>query len=226
MGEGLIRYSYRHCEENSATEESRIRRSNLRMFNQEIASSRIKGYRLLFSPRNDVIRGFIPTSSFLIPNSSFLRIRSHRFAFGEDVAVHGVQQLIAGGFAGNVNLRVERIEFEIIPVRLPRRRTRAAVAHLLEIVHALPRAVRELIALREIFCKSALSRGNVIDDPMNISSAGRVWVFEKNREALSSLWRAAPGKRGRDVLALTGILLWYGGIVLKCGRCDLHVRVC
>lgn len=131
--------------------------------------------------------------------------------------MHRVQELIAGCFAGNVEHRIERVKLEVIPVRLPRWRTRTTVAHLFEIVNALACAVGEFIALWEIFCKSAFGRGNVIGDPMNVCSSGSVGVFAEQGKALRFCWSASPSKRRGDVLALTGELLWNGGIVMKSG---------
>src|ERR1044072_4491045 len=67
------------------------------------------------------------------------RVAAHELAVGEDVAFGRFEELVFGRAGEQVQIRVERVDFEEVAVR-PRRRAGAAVARVLEVVPALSRA--------------------------------------------------------------------------------------
>ena len=60
---------------------------------------------------------------------------------GQDVALHGLEEVILLGPRLQVKLRVQRIELEEVPMGIAPRRARASVSQALEVVGAMSRAV-------------------------------------------------------------------------------------
>src|SRR5262245_43073829 len=75
------------------------------------------------------------------PSASGPAVGADEPGLGEVVAVHGVEQLLPGGAGVEAQHGVQGVELEDVAVVLPRRRGRAAVADLAEVVRALAAAV-------------------------------------------------------------------------------------
>src|SRR5438046_55831 len=88
------------------------------------------------------------------------------FGLGNDVALHRPFQVSLCNAWFEIQLRIERIQFEKISVWLTRRRTRPAVADFAEVISALARAAGKLLLARQPLRKFPCVRGNVIQNPV------------------------------------------------------------
>src|SRR5438046_2634835 len=85
---------------------------------------------------------------FCCPAAWSPAIPADHFGMREDVALHGTLYVGFCRTSFQIQLRIQRVELEEIPVRIARRRARPSVADLAEVVAALPRAIRNLFLLR------------------------------------------------------------------------------
>src|SRR5271165_1371407 len=142
--------------------------------------------------------------------------RTHMFRFSQDVAFHRSVKLRAGGSGREVELHIEGIQAEEIAMRLARRRTRPVVANLSEVVAALPRAILQLLALRNVLAKGMRVSGKVPKYPVHPGSHGSIGVIHDQSVAGSLCRRAAPIQCGRHIRAFTGEFLGNFGARGEC----------
>src|SRR5436305_2024910 len=76
-------------------------------------------------------------SSVLLPFALFPFIRAHQTRLSERVAVHRIQQLLLRLTGWQIECGIKRIELEVVAMRLARRRARAAIADLAEVIAPL-----------------------------------------------------------------------------------------
>jgi hypothetical protein len=81
----------------------------------------------------------------LTPPSGSTAITPHESRFAQDMALHGAFDVRFGGSGFQVELGVERIQLEIIAVRLARRRAWTSIADLAEVVASLQRSAGKLL---------------------------------------------------------------------------------
>src|SRR5205085_1437576 len=137
-----------------------------------------------------------------------LLVFSGQISLREDMPLHRVQEVFSGRARIEREFGIQRIELEEVTMRSARR-TRAAVANLIETVRALTRDGRGLLFGRNIFGQLLCARGEVVQDPVCESSAGRIRVNYEEGERPGLLRHAFPLERRRDVIAVTGVLRRY-----------------
>ena len=130
-------------------------------------------------------------------------ITASELAVGQDVVLHGVEDLFFCGSRGEVQFGVEGVEIEDVAVGGVSGWTGAVVADLAEVVDALAGAVGELFGFSDGLVEFARLRGEVVEDPMGEGPAGGVRVGDDEREALGAGGRRLPGEWGR-VVGLAG----------------------
>jgi len=130
-------------------------------------------------------------------------ITASELAVGQDVVLHGVEDLFFCGSRGEVQFGVEGVEIEDVAVGGVSGWTGAVVADLAEVVDALAGAVGELFGFSDGLGEFARLRGEVVEDPMGEGPAGGVGVGDDEREALGAGGRRLPGEWGR-VVGLAG----------------------
>src|SRR6266850_4520778 len=130
-------------------------------------------------------------------------VSANEFCLRQDVPLHSAFDLGLRRTGLEIQLGIERVQFEEIAVRLTRRRTRPAVSDLSEIVSALPRAAGKLFLLRHPLRKFFCVCGNVVQNPVHPGAYGGVGIIHDERKALCLCRRIAPGKFWRDVRAVT-----------------------
>src|SRR5215470_14856177 len=110
------------------------------------------------------------------------------FGVGEDVAFHGALYVGLRCARFLIQLCIQRIELEEVPVRIARWRTRSSVADFAEIVAPLPRAIRKLLLLGHSFGNFSGLRRQIEYHPMDPRAGGSIRVVHNQREALRFCW--------------------------------------
>src|SRR6267378_6103543 len=88
---------------------------------------------------------------------------ANELCLGKDVAFHRALNIGLRRAGFQTQLRIERIQLEEIPVRLPRRRTRTAITNFAEIVAALASAAGKLLLLRDAFRKFSVVCWKIVE---------------------------------------------------------------
>jgi len=140
------------------------------------------------------------------------------------MAFHRLEQIGFCGAGIQIENRVERVDFEKVTVRLAGRRSRAAVAGLLEIIHALLRAAGQFRRFRHIFGKAGGRRRQIVNHPMHPRSHRRVGIVADERQAFRGGRHARPLQRGRKIFVIVGVLCRNRLAVGKGGAGDLNLH--
>src|SRR5262249_19998471 len=111
-------------------------------------------------------------------------------------------------------------------MRLPRWRTRAAVANSLEVVDALLCTSRRGLGSRDALRQLIDVCRQIIQHPVHPSACRRVWIITNQGKALSAIRYAAPLERRRDIIAVTGMLRRNRFTLFECraGELKFHGR--
>src|SRR5438034_9280964 len=109
---------------------------------------------------------------------------AHQLALAEEMWFERLHNMLLRRARFQLQRSVERVQFEVIPMRLSRRWARAPIAHLFEVVDALASASRQRLLRLDAFIQSALARGHVVYHPMNPCAVGRVGIVRDQREGL------------------------------------------
>src|SRR5215471_21762751 len=110
---------------------------------------------------------------------------------------------------------LERVEREVVVMRLTWRGAGSPVANVAVVVAALhcPRGHQAFLRISGTCRKRGSSGWDVVDDPVPPAAAGRrVRIVQQQREALRTRRGAAPGERWRYVAALATKLVEHLGV--------------
>ena len=128
----------------------------------------------------------------------------HPFGVGKDVAFHrGFEFGFAGGSL-QVELQVEREQFEVVAVRSAGGRAGTVVSRLGEVVFTLGGAIGQRTFPRYGFGKAAQIGRDVPDRPVIPVADRGVGIVGQEREGLGAGGRIGPHKSRRDVGAIAG----------------------
>ncbi len=125
--------------------------------------------------------------------------RTHVFRRCQSATLHCGVQLLPRRSGCEIELCIQRIQTEEIAMRLAGRRAWPVVAHLPEVVSALPRTIVELFEFRNTFGQRMRIRRQVPKHPMDPSSGRSIRIIRDKSEAGGLGRRTAPLQRRRGI---------------------------
>jgi hypothetical protein len=94
----------------------------------------------------------------------------------QNVPIKGHEKVRFARLGGEIECRVQGVEFEEIAVGFAGRRARASVAHPPEVCHSLPGPVRKRFGLGNAFGELVHFRGEVVNHPVHPVTDGSVRI--------------------------------------------------
>src|SRR5258708_5764900 len=153
-----------------------------------------------------------------IPNvsrSASPAVASHELGLRENVSLHGGLGFRLACARFEIELLIQRVQLKKIAVRFSRRRARTAITNLAKVIAPLPRAIRELLLLRNAFCQLLRICRQIIEHPMHPVAHRRIWTIHDQSKTLRARRRAAPGNRWRKLGSIACELFWDRSFGMK-----------
>src|SRR4051812_10204886 len=118
-----------------------------------------------------------------------------KLGLADDVALHGLLEILFGGGMEAVQRDVERVKLEEVAVA-PDGRARSSVTFLLHVVHSVCRPSWQGAGMHALW-QAAEGRRKVVNHPVNEGARGRlgigrVRIVDDERQALRVLRHARP----------------------------------
>lgn len=147
-------------------------------------------------------------------------VQPYQFPLPQYMPLNSIKQVRFCGEGGQTEGGINRIHLKVVPVGRPRRRCRAPVTDVTEVVDALARAIRKLRLRWNGVLDRVYVSGYVVQYPMHPCLKGRVGVVADHGERLSGFGRTLPRQRRRKVRAVARMYSGDGPAFRKCGACD------